>query len=129
MRMEVRFPGKLAVEAKVGNFIVRADQPAAAGGDESAPSPFALFLASLATCAGFYAVAFCRQRDIDTEGMALTASFDRDSITHRLEKVSLALTLPPGFPEKYKKAIIRSMDECAVKRTIQDPPTFEVTAA
>jgi ribosomal protein S12 methylthiotransferase accessory factor len=128
MKMEVRFPGNLAVEAKVGNFVVRTDQPAAAGGDESAPSPYGLFLASLATCAGYFAVRFCRERDIDTEGMVLTASFERDSANHRLEKTSLHLTLPIGFPEKYKKAIIRAMDECTVKKAIQDPPAFEVTA-
>lgn len=127
MEMKIGFPGGMRVEASFQGFSVLTDQPASAGGEGSAPSPFSLFLASIPTCAGFFALRFCQERDIDTAGMAVSASFDRDSATGALTRVAIDLTLPPGFPEKYKKPILRAMDECSVKRALMTPPNFEIT--
>ena len=127
MEIKTTFPGGLVVRADAGNFTIDTDQPQAAGGAGSAPSPFILFLSSIATCAGYFALAFCKQREIDTAGMELNASYVRDPETHKLTSASLALTLPEGFPEKYHKALERSIHQCAVKKTILDPPEFVVT--
>jgi ribosomal protein S12 methylthiotransferase accessory factor len=34
--------------------------------------------------------------------------------------------VPPDFPEKYHKALIRAADQCAVKKHFETPPTFEI---
>ena len=73
MEILVTFPGGMRVDAQAGAHLIRTDQPASAGGDASAPAPFDLFLASLATCAGYYVLAFCRARGIPTDGLALGA--------------------------------------------------------
>jgi putative redox protein len=95
-------------------------------GENSAPSPFKLFLASLGTCAGFYALRFCRERKISAEGLGLTLQPERDPETRRLSKVMIYLTLPADFPERYRRAIIRAIDQCTVKKAILDPPEFVV---
>ncbi|MBW2050564.1 MAG: osmotically inducible protein OsmC, partial [Deltaproteobacteria bacterium] len=51
-RVEVSFPGGKRVDAQIGGFTIKTDQSRDNGGDESAPEPFQLFLASIATCAG-----------------------------------------------------------------------------
>jgi len=127
--MEISFPGGVAVEASYKGFTVRCDQPAAAGGENSAPSPFDLFLISLGNCAGYFALRFCQQRDLSTAGLRLTLTSERDAEQHRLARVQIVIELPEGFPEKYRAAIIRATDQCTVKRTLFDPPSFEVTAA
>ncbi len=127
--MKVSFPGGLAVDAAIGSFVVHTDQPTASGGDNSAPSPFLLFIASIATCAGFFALRFCQQRGIPTDGMELVSAFDTNPESHKLEKVRIELKLPENFPQKYEQAILRAMDQCAVKRAIMDPPEFEITTA
>jgi ribosomal protein S12 methylthiotransferase accessory factor len=124
--MEIAFPGGVAVEARFKGFTVRTDQPVTAGGEGGAPSPFELFLASLGTCAGFFALRFCQQRGIDTTGLRLNLESTRDEANHRLDLVRIVLTLPPGFPAKYHAAILKATDQCAVKRAIDDPPRFEV---
>lgn len=124
--MEISFPGGVAVEARFKGFSVRTDQPLASGGTNSAPSPFDLFLVSLGTCAGFFALRFCQQRNLDTTGLALRLETARDEASHRLTLVRIVLTVPPGFPEKYHAAILKATDQCAVKRAIDDPPRFEV---
>ncbi len=128
MSMEITFPGGLAVTARYQGFDILSDQPESAGGGGSAPSPFDLFLASLGNCAGFYALRFCQQRGLDAAGMRLTLETERDPKAHRLETIRLVLHLPEGFPDKYRDAVLRAMDQCAVKRAILDPPKFEVTA-
>lgn len=128
MAMQISFPGGVAVAAQMGDFQVLTDQPVASGGANSAPSPYALFLASIGTCAGFFALRFCQQREIATEGLGLSLDIERDAETHQLQKVKIAIALPAGFPEKYRKAIIKATDQCAVKQAIIAQPTFEVTA-
>lgn len=124
--MEVTFPGGLAVEARVGGHTVRTDQPVKSGGEGSAPSPFDLFLASIATCAGFYALRFCQQRGIATAGLGVSLEPERDEERGRFATLRLRLRLPPGFPEKYHQAILRAVDQCTVKRHIVEPPEFDV---
>jgi ribosomal protein S12 methylthiotransferase accessory factor len=126
MEIEVRFPGGKRVDAEVGGFEIRTDQPVSAGGQESAPDPFTLFLASLATCAGIFALGFCQARNISTEGLRVVQHSTKNAQTGRLEHVAIEVVLPPGFPEHYRPAIMRAVDSCKVKKTLADPPTFEV---
>jgi putative redox protein len=126
--MEIRFPGGLEVEALQDGFAILTDQPAAQGGAGAAPSPFDLFLASIGTCAGFYALNFCRQRNLDAEGLALTLTPERGEDGKRVARIGIRIVLPPAFPSKYRDAILRAVDQCKVKRHILEPPQFEVTA-
>jgi ribosomal protein S12 methylthiotransferase accessory factor len=125
--MEISLPGGVKVNAQFKGFCVASDQPEVNGGDNSAPSPFDLFLASLGTCAGFFALRFCQQRELPTEGLSLTLEVARDPQSKRLDKVEIKLILPQGFPEKYRSAILRATDQCAVKRALLDPPEITVT--
>lgn len=129
MNMTITFPGGAAVDARFKGFTVHTDQTPEHGGGGTAPEPFDLFLASLGTCAGFYALRFCQQRAIDTAGLGVTLSTAKDPGANRLRSVRLEIQLPPGFPEKYRDAIVRSADQCAVKRHILEPPELEVVAA
>ena len=126
--MDIRFPGGLEVEASHKGFTILTDQPVEDGGSGSAPTPFDLFLASIGTCAGLYALKFCRQRNLDTEGLSLKLTSERDEAGKRVARVRLEVSLPPAFPEKYREAILRAVDQCTVKRHIFEPPQFEVTA-
>ena len=126
MIMQVTFPGGAAVDAHFKGHTVRTDQPVKAGGADSGPAPFDLFLASIATCAGYYAARFCDQREISTDGLAVTLETIPDVEHRRVGTVRLEVRLPPGFPEKYEQAIVRAVDQCAVKRHILEPPEFEV---
>ncbi len=126
MRMEVVFPGGAAVEARFKGHTVLTDQPPKGGGEDRGPAPFDLFLASVATCAGYYALRFCQSRELPTEGLGLTLEPLRDDSPGRVATIRMELRLPPGFPEKYRAAVIRAMDQCAVKRHVLEPPKFEI---
>lgn len=129
MSMEIIFPGGLTVGAQYKGFTVTTDQPVAAGGQGSAPAPFDLFLVSIGTCAGLYALRFCQQRGIDTTDLALTLATEHEGGAGRVSTVRLEIRLPSGFPDKYHDAILRAVDQCAVKRHILEPPRFEIVMA
>jgi putative redox protein len=126
MDMVVDFPGGLRVDAHFGSFTIRTDQPAQDGGEGSAPTPFATFLASLATCAGIYVLGFCRQRGIPTDGIRLVQRTFPDPVTRLVGRVAVEIQLPEGFPEKYKAPLIRAAEQCAVKKHFEKPPTVNV---
>ena len=123
--MEITFPGGVQVNAQFNGFEIATDQPEKNGGQNSAPSPFDFFLASLGTCAGFFALRFCQQRELSTDGLRLQLTTKHNADTKRLDRVEITMQLPKDFPEKYRSAIIRATDQCAVKKALLDPPEIE----
>jgi ribosomal protein S12 methylthiotransferase accessory factor len=128
MNVEIEFPGGLQVAARFGGFQVLTDQSPEHGGGGTAPEPFDLFLAALGTCAGIYALRFCQERGLETRGLSLSLRTEPDPERRRLRAIHLELGLPAGFPERYRAAILRAVDQCAVKRHMIEPPQFSVTA-
>ena len=122
----VTLPGGKKVDAALGSHVIRTDQPVAAGGEDSAPAPFGLFLAAIGTCAGIYVAGFCQKRGLPTEGIRLLQRNHFDRETGALQKVDIDVEVPPTFPEKYRDALVRVADQCAVKKAIQAQPVFDV---
>lgn len=127
MEMIIDFPGGARVDAHFGPYTVATDQPPAGGGEGSAPTPFAVFLASIGTCAGIYVLGFCRQRNLPTEGIRIVQRMFSNPMTGMVGKVELEIQVPPTFPEKYRPSLIRSAELCAVKKHFEQPPVFEIT--
>ena len=114
MEMTVDFPGGARVNAHFGSFTVETDQPSSNGSEGTAPTPFEVFLASLATCSGIYVLGFCKTRGIPFEGIRLPS------------KIRLEIQLPQSFPRQYASALVRAAESCLVKKTLENPPAFEV---
>jgi len=128
MDMEIVFPGGKKVHALYKGFTIQTDQPPHAGGDGSAPAPFDLFLASIGTCAGVYVLSFCQERNIPPQGIKLTLETERDPEKKRISRIDIHIHLPEEFPQKYREAVVRSAELCAVARLIYDPPKIDVHA-
>ena len=126
MEMIIDFPGEARVDAHFGPYSVQTDQPPMGGGDGSAPTPFALFLASLATCAGIYVLGFCQQRGLPSQGIRIVQRDQRDPATGMVSRIDLEIQVPPEFPEKYRASLVRSAELCAVKKHIEQPPAFQI---
>ena len=126
MKLDVVFPGGKKVDVLYHDFRIRSDQPVEDGGENSAPSPYDLFLSSIAACAGYYVIAFLAQRGISAEGLAMTMSFEKNEQTRTIGKIGIAIKLPAGFPEKYKNAVIKAAELCGVKKHFVYPPQFSV---
>ena len=127
--MKIRLTGGKKVDVEHRGLTIWTDQPEANGGDNSAPSPFELFLASIGACAGYYVLAFCQKRDIPTDGIELSMEIVRDEERHMVERIDISVHLPETFPERYVDACLRSAGQCTVKKHLEDPPEIALRGA
>ncbi len=127
MEMIIDFPGGARVDAHFGEYTVKTDQPPMGGGEGSAPTPFAVFLASIGACAGIYVLGFCKQRGVSTDGVRIVQRMHGSPIKRGLiGRVELEIQVPEGFPEKYHEALVRSAGQCLVKQHFEHPPEFDI---
>lgn len=126
MEMVIDFPGGARVDAHFGPYTIKTDQPPTGGGEGSAPTPFATFLSSIGTCAGIYVLGFCRQRGLPTEGIRIIQRMHNNPINGMVGKIDLEIQVPQTFPERYRDALVRAADLCAVKKHIENAPEFDV---
>ena len=124
--LKVVFGDNYRIDVETKGFLVKTDQPVRDGGDNTAPSPFDYFLASLAACAGYYALAFCKERKLATEGLGVTMITERGEVSKMIDRIVIAVDLPREFPDKYRLAITKAVDHCTVKAHILRAPQFEL---
>ena len=122
MEMIIDFPGGSRVDAHFRGHTIATDQPPV----DSAPMPFEVFLASIGACAGIYVLGFCKQRNLPTEGIRIIQR-NHPAPNGMMEKIDIEIQVPPSFPTQYYDALVRSAELCKVKKTIENPPKFEVT--
>ena len=118
MEFLIDFPGGARVDAHFGPMTIKTNQ------DGSDPAPFALFLASIGTCAGIYVLGFCQRRGLPTQGIQIVQKMHNDPLTRLITKVDLEIQVPESFPSQYHEALVRSANLCAVKKHLEAPPEF-----
>ena len=127
MKYNIEFAGNKKVDAHFRGFTLKSDQAVADGGDNAAPSPLEIFLASIGMCAGFYIIAFCQSRSIPTDNISMIQTVMRNDTTHRVEKMNIDIVLPLNFPEKYNSAIVKTAQTCSVKKFLDAPPEIQIS--
>lgn len=124
--MEITFEGGKVVTALHHGHKIRTDQPLDNGGTDTAPAPFDLYLASIGTCAGIYVKSFCDNRDIPTDKLKIIQKNVFNSETDLPENITIEILIPDDFPEKYRDALVVVAEKCKVKKSILNPPVFQV---
>jgi putative redox protein len=117
--MDIVFPGETRVDAWLDGVRIGT-------GGEGEPSPFDLFLAGIGTCSGIKVLRFCQERHLPTEGLSIQQRHFYNPETHMIEKITMEIRLPEGFPEKYRGAAIKAAESCGVKKHLANPPSFEI---
>jgi len=123
----VTFPGNKKIDVEFKNYKIKTDQSNKNGGDESAPDPFSIFIASLGACAGFYANTFCETRKLSTDHMHLYVDVVFKKGQKLMEQVNIILNVDEKFPQKYIQPIIKAMNSCAVKNQLHPDITFNTS--
>ncbi len=128
MEMETRFSGSQKIETRFKGATIAVGSDMGTSSDEPDLEPLDLFFASLHLCAGKYVMEFCRHRDIPYEGTRILLRTQWDEGKKMHTHVQIQIQLPQEFPAKYRKAVLRAVDLCSVKKHILNPPSFEVDA-
>jgi putative redox protein len=125
--MEVRFVAGEAYEVTVRGHHVVVDQPADAGGQDSAPTPTELFVASLATCVAYYAGRYLTRHGYGRDGLAISAGYgmasDRPA---RVSAINLAVRVPADLPPERWAALRAVISHCTVHNSLASPPPVTI---
>ena len=124
--MEITVDEGKVVSAHLHGHIIITDQSINGGGGNTAPSPFDLYLASIGTCTGIYVKSFCDNRNIPTDKIKIIQNTEYDKESGLPVNITLDIQLPADFPEKYKASVISVAELCKVKKSIANPPVFQI---
>jgi len=127
MRVEHRGGDKFDINVR--GHVVRVDQPVKDGGDDTAPTPTELFIASLASCVAFYARRYLARHNLPTEGLAVEATFDMGAKPARVAGIDVRLIVPEGVPAERMDALLAVAAHCTVHNTLTTEPEVSITLA
>jgi len=131
MELTVNYLGDVQFEAEARGHKIICDQPVEGQGHDEGMTPPELLLASLATCAGFYAVQYLKVRNLPGEGLRVKVSSEKLLHPARLDNFKIEIDAPGITAEKDIEGIRRSAEKCLIKNTMLMPPaiTLSVNAA
>lgn len=113
----------------VRDHMFTVDQPVDVGGDDTAPTPTELFVASLASCVAFYARRYLARHALPTAGLIVTADYTLGERPARVTEIRVDIRLPDGVPEQRRDALLAVASHCTVHNTLTDPPQITVEYA
>ena len=110
----------------VRGHVLHVDQPVEEGGEDTAPTPVELFVASLASCTAHLARLYLTRHDLPTVGLSAEASWEMVEKPHRVGSIDVALTLPPGVPEEMRARLLKVASHCTVHNSIENTPDIRI---
>ena len=124
MEIKVRHLGDVKFEAIARGHRVVCDQPPANGGADAGMTPPEFLLASLGTCAGFYAAQYLKTRSLKTDGLEVTVSAEKAAQPARLGSFRIDV-FAPGLDAQHEAGILRAVKACLIHNTLIHPPVIE----
>jgi putative redox protein len=125
--MDVRFVAGEAYEVTVRGHRLLVDQPAEAGGQDGAPTPTELLVASLATCVAFYAGRYLTRHGYGRDGLAVSVGYEMASDRPaRVSGIRLTVRVPAILPPQRWAALRAVVSHCTVHNSLTVPPSVTI---
>lgn len=125
MEAEITHLGQVRFEASVRGHRVICDQPPENGGADTGMTPPEFLLASLGTCAGFYAAQYLKARSLPTDGLKIHVTAEKAAQPARLGHFHIALTTPALDPQ-HRIGILRAVKSCLIHNTLLHAPAIDI---
>jgi|SRR5271165_1338991 len=125
MEVKVRCLGGKKFEMKARQHQVLTDQPQDGDGSDTAMTPPELFLSAIGACAAFYAEEYLRVRGLPDEALEICVSASKGDRPARITHLSIEV-VAPGLTQRHRDGILRAVDACLLKNTLNKPPEIEV---
>lgn len=128
MTMEIRVEhlGDVQFEIKARQHTIACDQPAESGGHDEGMTPPELMLASLGSCAGFYAAAYLKKKGLATEGTHVRVTADKVLGPARLDNFQIEIDVPVDLTEEDRMGVDQAVHHCLIHNTLLHPPTIGI---
>jgi putative redox protein len=126
MEVTVEHLGAVQFEIKARQHVIACDQPPENGGYDEGMTPPELFLASLGSCAGFYAAQYLRKHKLATEGTRVIVTADKRKDPARLDDFVIAIETPVELSEQHRAGVEAAVHHCLIHNTLLHPPKIAI---
>jgi uncharacterized OsmC-like protein len=116
----------LQFEIKARQHTIVSDQPLESGGFDEGMTPPELLLASLGSCAAFYAAQYLRKHQLATEGTIVRVTAEKAKYPARLDNFRIALDIPCELRPSDLEGIEQSVQHCLIHNTLLHTPTISI---
>jgi uncharacterized OsmC-like protein len=118
---------KFSIQSRLHTILC--DQPAENGGEDSGLTPPELLLASLGSCAAFYAVQYLKTRNLAETGVKVTVTAEKLKQPARVGNFRVHIACPVSLTEEQTEGLMRSVHHCLVHNTLLTPPEIKIELA
>jgi uncharacterized OsmC-like protein len=115
---------KFAIQTRSHSIVC--DQPAENGGEDSGMTPPELLLASLGSCAAFYAVQYLKTRNFAESGVEVSVTAAKLKSPARLGNFQIRVACPVSLTEEQTEGLTRSVHHCLIHNTLLSPPEIKI---
>lgn len=118
---------KFAIQSRSHSILC--GQPAENGGEDSGMTPPELLLASLGSCAAFYALQYLKTSNLAETGVEVTVTAEKLKQPARLGNFCVHVVSPISLSEEQTEGLMRSVHHCLVHNTLLAPPEIKIELA
>lgn len=126
MRVTVAHSGKMKFRIEARQHVIESDQPIENGGEDTAMTPPELFLASLASCAAFYAAQYLTIRKLAERGVEVEIDAEKLRDPARLGNLRLRVKSPVALTADQLTGMERAVHRCLIHQTLLHPPQIGI---
>jgi uncharacterized OsmC-like protein len=126
MEVTVEHLGAVQFHIRARQHTIACDQPEANGGFDEGMTPPELMLASLGSCAGYYAAQYLRKKGLASEGTRVRVTAGKVAGPARLENFKIEVSLPVSVGAEHRKGVEESVHHCLIHNTLLHPPQMTI---
>lgn len=126
MEVMVEHLGAVQFQIRARGHVIVSDQPVEAGGFDEGMTPPELMLASLGSCAGYYAAQYLRKHNLAAEGTLVRVSAEKAKNPSRMDNFQIELRIPVELNERHRQGVEESVHHCLIHNTLLHPPAIRL---
>ena len=127
MEVNVEHLGEVQFEVKSRKHTIVCDQPEELGGYDEGMTPPELLLASLGSCAAYYAVAYLKKKGVASTGTHVRVTADKVPNPMRVDNFRIDVTAPISLTDEHRAGLEQAIHRCLIHNTLQHPPSIHLT--
>ena len=125
MELTVTYLDGVKFEAATRGHRIVCDQPVENSGTDAGMSPPELLLASLGTCAMYYAVEYLRVRSVPADGVSVRVTAEKALKPARLASFRIHVQAP-ALDARQVEGMERAVKHCLIHNTLLNAPAMEI---
>lgn len=126
MEVTIEHLGAVQFEISARQHSISCDQPPENGGFDEGMTPPELLLASLGSCAGFYAAQYLRKHKLATEGTRVRVTADKLKNPARIDNFRIEVETPVALSDQHRAGVEASVHSCLIHNTLLHPPQIAI---